>query len=336
MQVKWWDHEVDRTTGGAHRLEGIRLYYDFRWLDVFPDRRPMFRNGKPLAQLVIRACPPGKTPALMVTVRDDVDDHLIDTDEEFIFVLNLPRYLASARADAALTYFAQRVEPGLLRGAELQAGLEPEVIDAVAASGLTVPHIARWLSENIKLIPEVVVLASLAELDGAQAASAQQVADRLRTIDDIDPAILSALVELISRVPLEREARVRFLRSLAAEDGDALLATVREDPELLRTILESEVEAADIMTLARRRADVEEFARLLEDDNYFESMRENHGGPEAVWQRFVEGSPWVLGSSLALQFLHAWSEDRLEQTVRDSISRAMASVPTERCERPER
>jgi hypothetical protein len=84
----------------------------------------------------------------------------------------------------------------------------------------------------------------------------------------------------------------------------------------LRTILESEVEAADIMTLARRRADVEEFARLLEDDNYFESMREEHGGPEAVWQRFVEGSPWVLGSSLAPQFLHAWSEDRLEQTVK--------------------
>jgi hypothetical protein len=277
----------------------------------------MFRNGKPLAQLVIRACPRGKTPALMLTVREEADDHQIETDDEFIFVLNLPKYLASARADAALTYLAQRVEPGLLRGAELQAVAEnPEVIDAVAASGLTVQHIARWLAGNVELIPEIVTLASLPDLDGAQSASAQQVAERLRGLEGINAEILAALVELMARVPLEREVRVRFLRSLAAEDGDALLAVVREDPELLRTILESEVEAADIVTLARRRDDVEEFARLLDDDDYFELKREGHRGPEAVWQRFVEESPWVLGSSLAPQFLHSWSEERLEQTVR--------------------
>ncbi len=317
MKVEWWDSDVYRTTGGAHRLEGIRLYYDFRWLDVFPDRRAMFRNGKPLAQLVIRACPDGKTPALMLTLRDGEDDHQIETDDEFIFVLNLPRYLASARADAALTYLAQRIEPGLLRGPELQAMAEnPQVIDAVAASGLTVQHIARWLAENIELIPELVASTALPDIEVTQPASAQEIAQRLRALAGVDAEILTALVELMARVPLEREVRVRFLRALAAEDGDAVLSVVREDPELLRTILDSEVEAGDIAMLARRRGDVDEFARLLDDDDYFESKRQELGGPEAVWQRFVEESPWVLGSSLAPQFLHAWSEERLEQTVK--------------------
>ena len=73
--------------------------------------------------LCIRASPAGKTPALVLTVRDGVDDHPIETDDEFIFVLNLPRYLAGVRADAALTYLAQRIAgPPARCGASSRSG----------------------------------------------------------------------------------------------------------------------------------------------------------------------------------------------------------------------
>jgi hypothetical protein len=253
----------------------------------------------------------------MLTLRAEIDEGLIETDEHFIYVLNLPRYLSLARPDAALSYLAQRIEPGLLRGAELEAvATNPNVIDAVVESGLTVPHIARWLNENQELIPELVSTTSLPQTNGAATPTAEQVGEALRTLERVDPEILAALEDLIARVPLDRDARLRFLRLLVVEEGEALLEIVREDPDLLRTIIEADVDMADVVTLARRREDVNEFGRLLDDQEYFEKIRIECGGPEAVWQQFVERSPWILGSSLAPQFLHSWSEERLEQTVK--------------------
>jgi hypothetical protein len=39
------------------------------------------------------------------------------------------------------------------------------------------------------------------------------------------------------------------------------------------------------------------------------------GGPEPVWQHFLEANPWILGISLAAQLLTSWDANRLEQTV---------------------
>ena len=81
-------------------------------------------------------------------------------------------------------------------------------------------------------------------------------------------------------------------------------------------ILSSDVDATDIVALARRREMLQKFERLLADDEYFAEQRRALGGPEKVWQTFIEENPWIVGSSIAPQFLHSWSDGRLEQTVR--------------------
>jgi len=46
--------------GAEERLCGIDVFYEFPWLDVFPDERTQFKNGKSLAKFVQDKCPPGK------------------------------------------------------------------------------------------------------------------------------------------------------------------------------------------------------------------------------------------------------------------------------------
>lgn len=68
--------------------------------------------------------------------------------------------------------------------------------------------------------------------------------------------------------------------------------------------------------LAGRRAVLEQFRRMLDDDAYFDSLIEANKGKEAVWQQFFETNPWVLGVGLGTQLFTSWSEEKLEQIVK--------------------
>jgi hypothetical protein len=70
-----------------------------------------------------------------------------------------------------------------------------------------------------------------------------------------------------------------------------------------------------VIALARRHAVLAEFRSLLSDNAAFDVAKAECGGPEAVWQRFLETNPWILGISLAGQLLTSWSDEKLEQTV---------------------
>jgi Domain of unknown function (DUF4263) len=54
---------------------------------------------------------------------------------------------------------------------------------------------------------------------------------------------------------------------------------------------------------------------MLDDPEYFNGLIPPGQGEEAVWQKFLEENRWILGGSLAGQFLTSWSEERLEQIV---------------------
>lgn len=86
------------TGGAAKRLDGIDVFHDFEWLDEFPDERTPFVNGQCLAKRVRDHCPQGKTPALLLTVRDDVDEGALDAGAYYVVVVNLTRYLATEQA----------------------------------------------------------------------------------------------------------------------------------------------------------------------------------------------------------------------------------------------
>jgi hypothetical protein len=116
-------------------------------------------------------------------------------------------------------------------------------------------------------------------------------------------------------------SRMRFsselVRQMVGEDGSAL-QLARANPELLRTLIETDVGAPDVIALARRRQVLERFGDLLHDPYVFAKAQESVAGPEAVWQRFFEDNPWIVTGNLAPQFLHSFDPDRLEQVIRGS------------------
>lgn len=84
----------------------------------------------------------------------------------------------------------------------------------------------------------------------------------------------------------------------------------------LRALIKDDSQAQDVVALAGRRAALEKFRRMLEDDTFFDSLVEKGKGKEAVWQKFFEENPWVLGISLGSQLFTSWSEEKLEQIVK--------------------
>jgi hypothetical protein len=111
----------------------------------------------------------------------------------------------------------------------------------------------------------------------------------------------------------------RFSPELARqvlEDGAALSNFARTHPEVLQTIIQSEISAPDVIALAHRKNVLEQFDQLLHDESAFELAEQATGGPENTWQSFFEDNPWIVGGTLAPQFLHSFEPNRLEQTVR--------------------
>lgn len=96
-----------------------------------------------------------------------------------------------------------------------------------------------------------------------------------------------------------------------------LQAAYRANPELFRELIATDVAAADVVGLARRRAEVDRFRLLLTDEGAFQEQADAlpGSGTEKVWQRFFEQNPWILGASLATQLLTSWDDKRLEQVV---------------------
>jgi hypothetical protein len=100
-------------------------------------------------------------------------------------------------------------------------------------------------------------------------------------------------------------------------DPEALAGVYRRAPNRFREFLESDPAATDVVALAHRKQVVERFQQLLTEPDFFEQERAaTPGGKrEAVWQRFLEKNPWILGIGLAGQLLTSWDNTKLEQTV---------------------
>jgi hypothetical protein len=85
---------------------------------------------------------------------------------------------------------------------------------------------------------------------------------------------------------------------------------------VFRALIEDDEHARDVIAVAGRRSALERFRRMLSDDSYFDSLVERGKGKEAVWQRFFEMNPWILGVGLGTQLYTSWSDEKLEQIVK--------------------
>ncbi len=98
----------------------------------------------------------------------------------------------------------------------------------------------------------------------------------------------------------------------------AVASTYSQRPNEIRDLIREDPAARDVVAVSRRREQTVKFRRLLTDASYFDEQTSELGGPERVWQFFLEENQWILGGSLSVQFLAAWDQDRLEQTIAGS------------------
>lgn len=148
----------------------------------------------------------------------------------------------------------------------------------------------------------------------------------------------SAVVKEVLRVRRDDAIRLaEFFRRLMLIEPDGADTGIRLDEETLfellnhpesakrvyetqapalRSLIADDAQARDVVALAGRRAALEQFRRMLDDDAFFDSLIEKGKGKEAVWQQFFEVNPWVLGIGLGTQLFTSWSEEKLEQIVK--------------------
>lgn len=145
--------------------------------------------------------------------------------------------------------------------------------------------------------------------------------DNLAEFDREESSHLVSLFKSLDDIPIQGDKTVlvddELVQDLAA-DPKALQALYARDPERFRRFIESDVSADDLVAVAYRRAEVEAFRNLLQDDECFDSAVATAGGPEKVWQRFLERNPWILGVGLSGQLLTSWDAEKLERTVAGS------------------
>ena len=102
-----------------------------------------------------------------------------------------------------------------------------------------------------------------------------------------------------------------------ADNPGLVRAVLEMNPELCRAILETEIDAIDVSSLAYRRGQLEAMRRLLTDSAFFEERRASIGatGKEAVWQDFFEQNQWIFGYGLSYVIGEGVQPSKLEQVV---------------------
>lgn len=131
---------------------------------------------------------------------------------------------------------------------------------------------------------------------------------------------LIELLKNLDHIPVEGAEGQRVDDDLVRElfnTPEALLQLYRRDRQQFRRLITDDAAARDVVALARRRAEVDRFRRLLDEPDFFAMEQEKAPGrkPERVWQDFFEENPWILGTGLSGQLFTSWDQKRLEQVV---------------------
>jgi Shedu protein SduA, C-terminal len=257
-----WDFPLDHGKGAPSNMLGIDLFFDFDWVEVVGHPQMQFPNGLCLARRVLRECPDDKEPALLLTNQEEVERRSFETDRFYVVVVNLPRYLEEANADASAAYFGDSFGAGLTRISQLDgiANLTPEELAMLLDEKLTPKGVARWASASparLDALREIV-----ATEDGAEEpASPESIAAALRALDSLGADEVEEFRVLFSAP--DRRSMANFL-----SDHDIL------PMDLVKTIELN----------ARCRA-VEELEAMLAEDQ-----------TEGPWQKWFENNDWVLGT----------------------------------------
>jgi hypothetical protein len=264
-----WDVKLYSRRGGAVRLAGIRVYYEFRWRDFMPAGRMQFRNGQCLAERVLEDCPEGKIPALLLTDREEVEEGALVTASFYVVVLNLPRYLEQAEANAAVSYLANTLGPiTQVKKLHELAAADQKDLRVLIQLNLTAQDIADWARGHPDRISELrSTSAEFSDVGGA--------VDALRSLSGLDAELVEAVSDLARAEP-DRQKRLDLLRAMTADPTGRNVAA-----EVLGERVEQRLHDA--------RDAAETYLKLLVDES----------STETDLQRFLESHPWLLGLDYA-------------------------------------
>jgi hypothetical protein len=221
--------ELHERQGAVHRLNGIKVFHDFPWTELFSDDRTQFRNGLSLARLVQEHCPENKRPALLLTRQSGVREGIHEHAQHHLVVVNIDRYLDLAGGNAATTYFGMLGSRDPIAAAAIDLSQFPvETVNALVQANLDPDLLRSWLRvdpQRASLLAEV-----LGECEGGiQAALSGHEPEAARVLvellgDQAWTALLTAGMDMpavLAYRRLWRERRVQceeFRRHLDARD----------------------------------------------------------------------------------------------------------------------
>ncbi len=271
-----WQPELRHRRGAPTNLDYVDVFHDFDWLDVFPDNRAQFRNGKCLAQHVREECPEGKTPALLLTTQER-DEQSVTTDGFHVVIVNIHKYLELASADAALSYFASRSGAGIAGFDQLRRLVTaPEDVKAFLDLRLTPALIGEWIRDNrerAEAVREIVGAAS--DETAGEPATPEAALDALAQMGDVDLEVARAIGSLFGP-DSDRAARLDLLRALTDHQAGRLDASA--------VLVQRTRDRLDDLRQATR-----EYKTLLTDPE----------SGETDLQNFIEAHIWLLGLDYA-------------------------------------
>jgi hypothetical protein len=100
---------------------------------------------------------------------------------------------------------------------------------------------------------------------------------------------------------------IELARVLREHDKESVLAAVK-------IYLAGQFTEQDLQMLFERRKALDYFDRLLSDDAFFDSEREQRATTtEGLWQKFFEENIWIFGYGLTLVACEKYSDRKLEQ-----------------------
>ncbi len=94
---------------------------------------------------------------------------------------------------------------------------------------------------------------------------------------------------------------------------------LKNNPSLIKTIVENEIDEDDLISLSYRKKQLNKFKQLLNDNDYFSKKKRELGDnkkDEDVWQAYFEDNTWIFGYGLNYFLNTPLDGEKLEQTVK--------------------
>ncbi len=332
LEIPWTPQLLERQ-GESTRLCGIKVYYDFNWIEEIGYRRCMFTNGQELARYVKRNHPDGKSPALLLTTSETVKIQKLTTNTEYIVIVNIRLVRAAASAHEFLTAYNPIPISEIGKEIDLRS-----VVDYINANdGRRREFAQMWNVDGMGIGPReaIEVLERAEQFDEHEAHAITQLLIRCTANPNALDSVLDtrldvrAIARWVSGDHSRRKELLTALGKLSIDEVSALFDTVGVDGDgqsgllelmrrnlpLVQHLAANECKESDVIAVGYRRRQLTTFKGLLDDAVFFNAMKEEWKKvrDEDLWQHFFEENKWIFGYGLNYVFMTSLDRRKLEQ-----------------------